>query len=217
MKVSNISKLLVIASLSVNTLAFAQQEAPQSQLSQVSVSLQAGKLEQLKASLVLLSEKQKSIQAFNKAIGEAKKTEGGYEVIFDESMSTIHWSKFFFIVSILSKVGMKFFPLNPASIAGERPVRILMIASGVVLGGGILGAAGSQYKLIQSAGEREEMLRNIADAQSVMDTQKAVVAQMSKGLGATVNQSIISYEGVPNAVKYLGVSKLDLNQIDLNQ
>ncbi|MEQ1875640.1 MAG: hypothetical protein ABL958_03275, partial [Bdellovibrionia bacterium] len=87
--------------------------------------------------------------------------------------------------------------------------------SGVFVAIGIANFAGSAYKLHLAEGQKIEAETNLSNARANLDIEKQVILELSKDLGAKVQNNIISYEGLPQQIRaILGGSSL--NMVDMN-
>jgi hypothetical protein len=199
------AKLLVMTAVALN--------AAVGMAENTSVTLQAAKVAQLEEQLSSLRQDARDLEIFSKALGEAKRMEGIFRVTFTEMDTVIGLSTGFLTTSSTTAWGMSVTKNLTFSANGFKPTVTVVKVSGIALAAGILVKAGSAYYLNIAEGDKIEAEQNIANVKSVMESKKDAIKNLAQGLGATVNENIIT--GLPAGLSNLvnGGGMLNLNNL----
>ena len=201
-------KLVLVGAMALNTsAAFATQPAA----GQTSVALQALKIQELKARYDEYKKNQAQVVTFNKAISDAQESQGTWNVVIGNGTKAEVWGMIFLMPSIGARYGVSFLKTTDFYRLGAKPLNVGILVAGLAVGTGVVTQVGGTYFLSITTAQKQAAERNLATVTGMMDTDRAAILKLSEELGARVSNNIVSFEGLPEALKILGGSNLNLN------
>lgn len=181
--------------------------------SQTPVSAQTIKLEAFKARFDSLKASVAEMSAFNKALASAEKTQAGARVAIDLGSSFSGWGTVVGALSGTALYGMRAFPDAALVKNLNSPTKVIFIGSVVVAVVGIASLGGGKYLVDITQPDIDSAKRDIEQRLAYIAEEKAAISKLAEGYGATINQNIISWEGVPEGLRVFGGSSLNLNDL----
>ena len=198
--------IMTLCAISLGTSAFADR---------MPAELQSLKIQEIARRYEGLKQNQEALIQLSEALSNAKRMEGGWEVILDTGKSTVNWSKWFLIPALFLRAAISYYPTEAFYRVAKTPTNIIITLAGVTLASGVVTQAGAVYKLNLSEAERIKAQNSIVAVNQVMNVERAAIAELSKDLGAKVVNNVVSFEGIPEGIKALGGTMLNLSDLSV--
>ncbi len=203
---SNISKAIVIAGLTFNSLAFAETH------SNAAVKAQEMKIAELQNRVAALNDDYTKLQKVTALLSQATEEAGGWQVLVNKSEDVAAWSFGVATTTALTRYGLTFIPSTRLAINGAGPTMAFVKISSALFVLGTVSSAGAHYKLSISKGHMAQAQIEIEQIKLSMQAERDAIARLSTGLGADISAKII--DGFPQGLKQLinGGSSLNVNR-----
>ena len=179
--------------------------------SSVPVTIQEMNLREIKVAFDRLKQTQRETREFRNALAAAEKSRGSYTLRLEKSESAYTIGTLVALGGSSAIYGMRVTPLRTFSQVAQKPTLVGVVIGGVLAVGGYYFADEATGKLVIAEADIKNAQSNIDQLSSIMAEDAAFIKSRSANLGATVNNNIVSYEGMPEALKVFGGQSLNLN------
>lgn len=182
--------------------------------SDVAVQAQTFKLEQLKSRFESLKSSVSELNEFHKALASAERTKAGWTFLVEHGSSFSGGGTFITGTSLIAMLGARVFPEIERVRRLNKPAAWLFVGGIVLIASGLTSEFHGRYAVEMADADIKAAQSDISRRLDYIETEKGVIAKLSEGYGATISNSVISFEGVPQGLQVFGGSSLNLN--DLN-
>lgn len=179
----------------------------------VPVQAQTLKLEELKSRFENLKTNVNELDAFYEAMSKATKTKAGWTFLVEEGPAFSGWGTFGSVASLLALVAKRAIPESERLKLLEKPAAWILVGGIVLIATGLTAQGYGRYYVEMADADIEAAKKAIDVRLGQIETQKSAIAKLSEDLGATITNSIISFEGVPQGLQVFGGSSLNLNDL----
>ena len=174
-------------------------------------TIQEMNLREIKVAFDRLKQTQRESREFHNALATAEASKGSYTLRLSKAESAYTMGTLVALSGSGAVYGMRITPTRTLSQIAQKPTIVGVVIGGVVAAVGLYVADDASGKLVVSEAQMKNAQSNITQLASIMAEDAAFIKSRSANLGATVNQNIVSYEGMPEALKVFGGQSLNLN------
>lgn len=179
----------------------------------VPVQAQTLKLEQLKERFETLKSNVNELDTFYTSLAKATKTKAGWTFMVEEGPAFSGWGTFSSAASLLALVAARVIPESERLRLVKKPAAFILVGGIVLIATGLTAQGYGRYFVEMADADIEAAKKAIDVRLGQIETQKSAIALLCKDLGATITNSIISFEGVPQGLQVFGGSSLNLNDL----
>lgn len=181
--------------------------------SDVAVQAQTFKLEQLKSRFESLKSSVNELNEFNKALASAERTKAGWTFLVEHGSSFSGGGTFISGASLIAMLGARVFPEIERVRRLNKPAAWLFVGGIVLIATGLTSEFHGRYAVEMADADIKAAQSDITQRLAYIETEKGAIAKLSEGYGATISNSVISFEGVPQGLQVFGGSSLNLNDL----
>jgi hypothetical protein len=215
MKLSfKVLQVLLASTVAFNgVLSHAESEAT------AAVNIQTLQAQEIHARFASLVKHQAELDTYADVLAHAKEMEGGYQVALVYTAKGLAYAENALTAAVPARVFMQYKPDAYVTRTLKGLTNATLVVGGLTIVGAFAADAYSTYKLNFSKAEQIRATAKIANAQQMIDADKAFIAENSRKLGITVSNMIKSFEGLhlPDGLKMLGSPGTSLLLGDLNR